>query len=169
MITTKFTKAIRQKIVREFAVRHNGHFNPALFLEEVRAKGPTHPAYDWFTWDRDAAAREHWLSQARAFASDLRVTFRVEEVVGPHSVRVRETPMPMVLSSLDNRSKGGGYMLVDPDDPEHIAEHCRQAAQAMNAWLNRYEAAIAHARVKRFTIESVVSKLEDAAAKPAAA
>ena len=35
-MTTRITKATRQKIVREFALRHNGQFNPALFFEEVR-------------------------------------------------------------------------------------------------------------------------------------
>jgi hypothetical protein len=35
-----FSKSIRQRIVREFAVRHNGQYNPSLFLEEVRQRGP---------------------------------------------------------------------------------------------------------------------------------
>jgi len=36
-----FTKELRQEIVREFAVRHNGQFDARLFFEEVRTKGVT--------------------------------------------------------------------------------------------------------------------------------
>jgi hypothetical protein len=166
---TRFTKDIRQKIVREFAVRHNGQYDASLFLREVREQGKTHPAYDWFEWDTNAAAQAYQLEQARAFARDLRVTFRIEEVVGPHSVRVRETPMPMVLSPLETRHKGGGYRLVDPDDPQHIAEHCRQAAKTLGEWAERYQAAIAHAGIKKGDIEIAIDKLSRAAAKSAAA
>jgi hypothetical protein len=162
-MAARFTKHLRQKIVREFAVRHNGQYDAALFLREVRETGKTHPAYEWFEWDADAAAQAYQLEQARAFARDLRVIFRVEEVVGPHSVRVRETPMPMVLSSLETRHKGGGYKLVDPDDPQHIAEHCRQAARTLVQWIERYQAAIAHAGVKMAAFEVAVGKLEKAA------
>lgn len=79
-MSERFTKAVRQEIVREFAIRHNGHFNPALFIAEVEARGEEHPAYSWFEWDQEKAAREYRLDQARDFASGLRVSFTVEEV-----------------------------------------------------------------------------------------
>ena len=146
---SRFTKEIRQRIVQKFAVRHNGQFDPALFIQEVRATGAEHPAYDWFEWDVGNAAQAYQLEQARAFARDLRVTFRVEEITGPHSVRIKEEPMPMVISPISGRNKGGGYVLVDPNDPEHIAEHCVQAARALAQWRDRYAAAIAHVGVKK--------------------
>ena len=126
-----FTKDLRQQIVKDFATRHNGVYNPTLFLEEVRRTGKTHPAYEWFTWDEHEAAVAYQIEQARSFARDLRVTFRVEEVTGAHQVRIKETPIPMVISPMEGRKNGGGYVLTDPDDPEHIAEHCRQAARTL--------------------------------------
>lgn len=159
----RFTKHLRQKIVREFAIKHNGQFDASLFLKEVREQGSSHPAYEWFEWNKDAAAHAYQLEQARAFARDLRVIFRIEEVAGPHSVRVRETQMPMVISPTATRNKGGGYLLVDPDDPEHMAEHCRQAAKTLGEWKTRYQAAIAHAGVKVVDLEKAIGKLERAA------
>ena len=157
---SQFTKELRQDIVREFAIRHNGQFNPTLFFEEVRDKGKKHPAYNWFEWDAGKAALAFQIEQARNFARDLRVTFKVEEVNGSHSVRIRQTPMPMVLSPLGGRSKGGGYLLVDPDDPDHIEEHCRQAAKALSQWFNRYQAALSQSGVKPVEIEKIVGRLE---------
>jgi hypothetical protein len=166
-MSQRFTKEIRQQIVREFAVRHNGLYDPGLFLREVREAGPTHPAYSWFEWDSDAAFDRYQLEQARDFARDLRISFRVEEVTSPHCVRVRETPMPLVLSPLATRSKGGGYRLVDPDDGDHIQEHCRQAARTLGEWMRRYEAALRHAGVKLTDIEKTIGRLESAALKKA--
>ena len=75
--------------------------------------------------------------------------------------------MPLVLSSLATRDKGGGYRLVDPDDPEHIMEHRKQAARTLREWLGRYQAAVAHAGVKPADIEKAIGRLENAALKKA--
>lgn len=138
----RFTKEIRQQIIRDFATRHNGHFNPRLFVEEVRQQGENHPAHGWFTWDKDKAAEAHLLWEAREFAKDLRVTFTVEEVGRNKSITVREVAMPFALSPAHHRDKGGGYVVSDPNDPEHMAELCRQAATDLDRWLRRYEAAL---------------------------
>ena len=155
----RFTKALRQQIVEEFARRHNGRFNPALFVEEVRRKGSEHPAYEWFEWDRNKAALAYQVEQARDFARDLRVVFHVEEVGRSKPIRVASA-MPMVLSPIADRSHGGGYVLTDPDDPAHLAEHCRQAAQTLRSWLARYEAAVRHAGATPEAINKMVQQLE---------
>lgn len=161
----KFTKALRQEIVRDFATRHNGQFNPALFVEEVRTKGPSHPAYEWFEWDQDKAAFQYQVEQARNFARDLRVSFKVEEIGRRGSIRVRETVIPMLLSPREHRSSGGGYYLVDPADPDHLHEHCAQAAVALRAWLNRYEAALIHAGGSVQFVTELVGALENCSAR----
>lgn len=166
----KLTKAARQEIVREFATRHNGRFNPTLFVDEVRQKGPSHPAYGWFEWNRDTAARQWQIEQARDFARDLRVAFTVEAIGAGRRIVVRQAEMPLVLSPMEGRRSGGGYVLTDETDPEHMAEHCRQAAGALRAWLNRYAAAVHHAGGSVATVEGVVTQLEEAAPRePAAA
>lgn len=165
----RFTKALRQQIVREFAVRHNGYFNPSLFLEEVRANGPDHPAHEWFQWDDDKAAREHRLWQAREFAKDLKVTFEVEEVGRNKAIKITEQEAPMVISPGSGRNSGGGYFLTDPDNPEHMAEHCRQAAVALRSWLRRYESAVKYAGGSVAALERSAAALEKASAVDEAA
>jgi hypothetical protein len=163
-----FTKARRQKIVEDFARRHNGNFNPALFLDEVRRQGESHPAYGWFEWDAAKAAAAYQLEQARDFARDLRVSFKVEEIIAPNQVRIREHPIPMVISPMDGRKRGGGYVLTDPDDPDHIAEHCLQAARTLQQWRDRYSAALAHAEVKVGEVNMMIARLEHKASSKAA-
>lgn len=157
---SNFTKEIRQKIVEEFARRHNGQFDPALFLKEVKEAGESHEAYGWFEWDGKKAAQEYRLWQARSFAKDLRISFSVEDVGGGGSITVRTTEMPMVLSPTNGRKTGGGYVLTDPNDPAHQAEHCHQAAAALRSWLNRYQAAVLHAGYGVKTIEQIAEGLE---------
>lgn len=159
----RFTKQLRQDIIREFAVRHNGHYNAALFLEEVRATGAEHPAYEWFQWDDDRAAHEHRLWQAREFSAGLRVSFTIEEIGRNRAITVREVEMPMAISPVSGRGRGGGYFLSDPENPEHMAELCRQAATALSAWIRRYRAAVLHAGGSVVMIEKQLSRLEAAA------
>ncbi len=156
----RFTKEQRQEIVRNFAVRHNGQYNPKLFLEEVRKEGEKHPAYGWFEWNADKAAYEYQLWQAREFAHDLKVSFTVETVGRKGSVKVVQTEMPMVLSPRESRKDGGGYVLSNPADKDHMAEHCYQAAVALRTWLNRYQAALIHAGVSNGKVDEIALLLE---------
>jgi hypothetical protein len=160
MLMSRFTKELRQQIVEDFSRRHNGLYDPALFLKEVREKGKDHPAYDWFEWDQSKAAQEHQLWQARSFAKDLRVSFTVEEVGRSGAVTVKTTEMPAVISPVAGRKDGGGYVLTDPNDPEHIAEHCRQAGTALLSWMNRYKAALLHVEGSTKSIERLASELQ---------
>jgi len=155
-----FTKELRQQIVEEFSRRHNGLYDPALFLREVKERGKEHPAFEWFEWNKNKAAQEHNLWQARCFAKDLRINFTVEEVGRSGAVTVRSTEMPMVLSPTSGRSDGGGYVLTDPTNPAHQAEHCHQAAAALRSWYKRYQAAVIYAGFGEKTIESIAEAME---------
>lgn len=157
-----FTKELRQQIVQEFAVRHNGQFDPALFLAEVKEKGEAHLAYAWFEWDTNTAALKYQVDQAREFARGLRVKFQVEEIGRDKVMRVREMEAPMVLSPIGGRKDGGGYILVDPGNVDHIAELCREAAMALRAWEDRYQAALAHAGAAKLAIGSALAALDRA-------
>jgi hypothetical protein len=155
----RFTKQIRQGIVEEFARRHNGQYNPGLFLQEVRDTGESHAAYEWFEWDADKAVQAYQLEQARAFARDLRVSFQIEEIERK-PVRVTAVDVPLVISPMSGRRDGGGYFLVDPDNPEHLAEHCKQAATALRSWMRRYHAALVHSGASAANVEKVAKLLE---------
>lgn len=155
----RFTKALRQEIVREFTTRHGGMYDPEAFVAEVRRKGAAHPAYEWFEWDDAKAASDYRLDQARAFVSDLRVTFKVELVGRNQAITVREVAAPFALSPLGNRRGGGGYVITDPTDPDHMTELCHQAARDLEAWLRRYSAAVLHAGGNVQSVERQVAAL----------
>lgn len=157
-----FTKEQRQEIIREFAVRHNGNFNPRLFLNEVERLGESHPAHSWFEWDAETAAEQHRLWQAREFANGLRVTFSIEEVGANKAISVREVSMPFALSPVQQRDAGGGYIVSDPNNPEHMAELCRQAATDLRRWIRRYEAALVHAKGSARVMQKQLALLDAA-------
>lgn len=131
----RFTKALRQKLVDDYCARNDGRYDPAGFLDE--AKSPQHPAHDWFTWDDEKAAEDYRLWQARAFVNDLRVTFSVE-TMDRGSVRVSQVEMPSMVSPLDTRDTGGGYIAVSPDDGCGMHALRAEAARSLAAWIRRY-------------------------------
>lgn len=138
----RFTRALRQQIVEDFARRNNGWFDPQAFLSHVRNEGPDHPAFEWFTWDDKAAADAHRLEQARDFARGLVVKFEVEEVRPRGKVRVVTQEAPFAVSPAATRKSGGGYYLNDPKDTDHQAELRRQAATDLGWFLRRYASVI---------------------------
>lgn len=142
----RFTKALRQQIVREFAEANGGFFDPAAFLLHVQSAGPGHPAFSWFEWDDASAATEYRLDQARDFARGLVVRFEVN-VLHRGVFRVVDQSAPLALSPLGGRRNGGGYYMTDPNDPAHMEELCRQAAQSLRWFLSRYEAALTYAGI----------------------
>lgn len=161
----RFTKELRQEIIRDFCRRRNADFDARLFEQEVREQGAEHPAYEWFEWDGDKAASEYRIWQARAFATGLRVSFKVEEIGRGGSIRVREVEMPLLISPGVDRKAGGGYTLTDPENADHMNEHCRQAAVALTGWLRRYEAALLHVGGSTSNIERQIKLLESPLAK----
>jgi hypothetical protein len=164
----RFTKQLRQQVIREFCLRRNAEFDAKLFEQEVRETGPEHLAYEWFEWDDGEAARQHRIWQAREFARDLRVTFSVEEVGRAGTIHVREVEAPMLVSQMEGRLSGGGYFLTDPANPDHMAELCRQAATDLARWSRRYEGALAYAGGSLTTIEKQRLLLEKVAPQESA-
>ena len=164
----RFTKQLRQEIIRSFCQRRNSDFDAIAFEKEVRETGESHPAYEWFEWNVDTAATEHRIWQARSFATGLRISFSVEEIGRSGTLRIREVEMPMVLSAMAGRDKGGGYYLVDRDNPEHMAELCRQAATDLGRWLRRYEGALLHVGGSTASIERQLRLLESTTKSEAA-
>lgn len=159
----RFTKQQRQEIIRDFCLRRNREFDAKLFAKEVRETGPSHPAYGWFQWDDDRAAEEYRIWQAREFSRGLKVSFSIEEVGRSGTVKVREVQAPMLVSPMSERRSGGGYFLTDPENPQHMAELCEQAAIDLGRWLKRYEAAILHAGGSVAAIRKQIAALERAA------
>lgn len=155
----RFSREERQNIIERHARKHNGIFRPETFLEEVREEGPDHPAYAWFEWNQQKAAEAYNLEQAREFARGLRVTFTVETVGRASPVRIAERSIPAYVSPIRGRKDGGGYVYMDPTDPEHRAELCAQAARDLKAWLTRYEAVFSFISADTSQIEALIAKI----------
>lgn len=164
----RFSKELRQQVIRDFCLRRNAEFDAKLFEQEVRETGPDHLAYEWFEWDDGEAARQHRVWQAREFARDLRVTFSVEEIGRVGTIRVREVEAPMLVSPMEGRISGGGYFLTDPANRDHMVELCRQAATDLARWSRRYEGALAYAGGSVASIEKQRRLLERVAPLEAA-
>lgn len=164
----RFTKDLRQQIVREFAEQNGGWFDPAAFVAAVKKAGKKHPAWGWFQWDDDRAAHEFRLDQARDFARGLVVRFEVK-TIHRGSFKIVEQSAPLALSPVGNRREGGGYYLTDPNDPAHMDELCRQAAQSLRWFLSRYSAALAHVGMSATGFERAQAALENNAAHQEAA
>jgi hypothetical protein len=137
------TREEKQEIIRDFALRHDGIYHPAAFVDEVAEAGDDHPAFQWFEWDNDIAARHHRVWQARMFAVGLKVQWTPIEDISGKKPKVHWTPF--AVSPVDDRDAGGGYYIADPDNPAHMRELCRQAVTDLERWLNRYESSLIYA------------------------
>ncbi len=155
----RFTKALRQQIVRDFATQNGGWFDPAAFLASVRECGPEHPAWSWFEWDDANAANEFRIDQARDFARGLVVRFEVQ-TLHRGSFKIVEASAPLALSPVSSRKGGGGYFITDGNDPDHIDELCRQAAGHLRWFVSRYEAALLHAGIQPSSFEKAQAQLD---------
>lgn len=162
----RFSKRVRRQIVLDYCSRHDGEFDAEGFFQEVRKQGPKHAAYRWFEWDLAAAAYEHNVSLARRFVSDLRITIRMEEVRG-RSVRIREVEAPMLISPSSGWREGGGYKLVDGNDPLSMALLCGQAAVSLRSFIERYSAALLHAGITPEAVDKVAAALDEHGPPPA--
>lgn len=155
----RFTRALRQQIVREFAEENGGWFDAARFLAHVQRKGEKHPAFEWFEWDDDNAANEFRLDQARDFARGLVIRFEIKSI-HRGSFKVTEHTVPLAVSPIGGRRGGGGYFITDPNDPAHMAELCLQAAQSLRWFISRYEGALKHAGINFGSLERMQITLE---------
>jgi hypothetical protein len=164
---TTYTKALRQEIIKDFAARHDGHYDPIAFVGEVKAAGPVHPAYAWFEWDQKAAAREHNIWQARMFAQGLKIVFTIEEIRHNVPVTITYRP-PQLISPIDTRHENGGYVALDLDDQEGMAELGRQAATALRSWLARYGVCLAGIGETGEMFDRVIEKLDGVRSQDAA-
>lgn len=131
----------KQRIVDEYLNDAGRNlFVPAEFLLWLRDR-EDHPMHGVFFGQPDEdAAMEHRKEAVRRWVSGLRLKVRVEgQPTGKaRAVRVSELSVPAMLSPVALRKAGGGYYAVDVKDPAHVDELSRQAAAALESWLERY-------------------------------
>ena len=159
-MSVRLLRKQRAEIVKDFCLRHGGAYNPQTFVEEVRSRGPDHPAYDLFTWDDTEAAHKQRTWEARMFVQGLKLVFEVEHQTPTGRIKIQERDVPLLLSPSSTRQDGMGYYMFDPDDPDHLEELRRQAVVDLRAWLVRYAVALDTAGLTAQPLERVISILE---------
>lgn len=152
----------RQEIIDGYLAATGANmFNAAEFIDWL-GEHPDHEAYEWFFGMDDAtAAREHRIQMARQMANGLRITAQVHQsapATAAVSVKVRE--FPAMVSPVDGRRAGGGYVPFDPQDPALASELRRQGAQALRAWLARYRGIAEAGGLDVGPIEEIAASLD---------
>lgn len=132
------TRQTRQEIIKAYAQAHNGRFDPHGFLEEVRERGPSHPAYEWFTWNDQEAAAKWLVEEARRFAQGLKVVFQIKKITGGKVT----VAAPLVHSPMQTRKEGGGYVVTMKSNRNHTEELRSQALRDLMSWQKRYESVL---------------------------
>jgi hypothetical protein len=159
---SRFTDDEREAILIDYCKRHNRSFDAEGFAAEVESTGPKHPAFAAFTWDVDVGMHRLHVEEARAFSRGLKITWSETTITRSGPIKVTHS-MPLLLSPPQQRLQGGGYILSDPNNPEHMIILTEEAAGSLRAWTRRYEAALAHVSIPLKTLERIVHALEEAA------
>jgi hypothetical protein len=148
-----------QRVINEYgAATGRDVFLPGEFVDWIEGQ-PDHEAYPIFFGRDDATmARERRIDIARRMASGLRITVKSVAAERRSIIHVVERTFPMMVSPLDGRRGGGGYVQVDPSDAASMAELRRQGAQSLSSWLERYGGAFRAAGYDLSVIEELAGE-----------
>lgn len=159
-----FSRAERQQIIDDYLAESGvNSFVPHRFVDWLADK-PDHPVFDLFYGMSDEhAAREFRVGLARNLASGLRIIAQVR-LASPNVTQIKLTTreFPAMISPIDGRKHGGGYIAFNTEDRVMIAELRRQGAQALRSWLGRYRGVAELIGVDLRGIEEIAGALEGA-------
>lgn len=153
----KMTKKRRQAIIDGYlAETGRNMFVPAEFIDWLAGQRD-HEAYPWFYGKSDSQlARDHRIWMARRMISGLRIVAQSQNTTSTVvSVTTRE--YPAFISPVGSRRDGGGYLGVDPRDPQSVEELRRQGVTALRTWLSRYRGAFLEAGYDLRLIEEIAA------------
>ena len=164
----KFAKKDRQRIIDDYLAQSGRNmFIPAEFIDWLADK-PEHEAYELFYgMDDSEAARQHRIGLARKMASGLRIVVTQEQTAEAQVVHITTREYPAYVSPLANRTKGGGYVPFNAQDPQAAEDLRMQGAQALRSWLVRYRGVAELAGIDLEPMEDIVAQLSQGAARSA--
>lgn len=160
----RFTKNDRQAIIDGY-LNETGRnsYVPSEFVSWLKDK-PEHKVYNiFFGVSDEEMADKHREVIARSFASGLRITIKLSELPMPQntdSIKVETVTVPSLVSPINNRANGGGYIPVDVQDTGTMQELCRQAYRDLNAWKNRHEGVCNLSGIDVKSVEVILKKLQ---------
>lgn len=138
------TNKIRDELLALQAASRDGLLRAEDVVDWARGN-PSSALYKQFTWDRDKAAREYWLYQAR-------------RLIQIHVVSGDGTPK-LVSLTIDRKSGGGGYRAIS----DVVANKTLSAIMLDDALRELERVRSRFERVKELT--GVWSAIDDAAAR----
>lgn len=169
----RFGKRDRQAIVDDYLNKTGRNtIVPAEFHEWLSTQ-PDHPMYKVLEWDDEKAAIKYRIQQIRQFFSGCRITIKYKDIPSQsidatNSIGISEPKVlkfPTYISPIDGRAQGGGYQKFDLDNPEIVAELCRQACRELRAWVKRHDGICVIKEVDIDSLKEVADSLEEHSVK----
>ena len=115
----------------------------------------------FFGMEDAEAAQAYRVEMVRTWVSGLRITVQTLPTAPTRigSIVVRESRFPAMISPVAGRRAGGGYIAMDPADPEHMRELAAQGAADLARWVERYEGVASHFGVSVECIKEIAASL----------
>ena len=172
-MSLRFTKKDRQNIIDDYLNQTGRNsYVPSEFVDWLR-DNPDHKVYNLFFGASDEVmANKYREDFARGFASGLRLTIKISEMPMPSKIenlKVEAVDVPSLISPINNRANGGGYISVDVQDTDTMSELALQAHQALKSWKGRYAGTCALSGIDISEIDSILEELKAKTVKEEAA
>ena len=170
-MSLRFTKQDRQNIINDY-LNETGRnsYVPSEFIDWLQ-DNPSHKLYDYiFSDSEEEAAYKYRVHLARQFASGLKLTIEVSKMPMPSKIEnLKVVDVPSLISPINNRANGGGYVPVDVQDTDTMSELVLQAHQALKSWKGRYAGTCAILGINISEIDSILEELKAKTVKEEAA
>ena len=172
-MSLRFTKKDRQDIIDDYLNQTGRNiYVPSEFIDWLR-DNPGHKIYNnFFGASDEEMADKHRENMARQFASGLRITIKISEMPMPSKIKnlkVEAVDVPSLISPINNRANGGGYVSVDVKDTDTMTELAMQAHQSLKSWRKRYAGTCALSGIDISEIDSILEELKAKTVKEEAA
>ena len=170
-MSLRYTKKDKQNVVNEYLNQTGRNiFVPSEFHNWLQ-DNPNHKLYDYiFSASEKEMAYKYRLNLIRQFASGLRLTIKISEMPMPSKIEnLKVVNVPSLISPINNRANGGGYISVDVQDSDTMSELALQAHQALKSWKGRYAGTCALSGIDISEIDSILEELKAKTVKEEAA
>jgi hypothetical protein len=117
-------------------------------------------------------ADKHRENMARQFVTGLRIKINISEIPEPSKIenlKVEVVDVPSLISPINNRANGGGYVSVDVKETDTMTELALQALRDLKSWQKRYLGTCSLLNVDVSEIDSILEELKAKTVKEEAA
>tara|TARA_A100001391_G_scaffold199851_1_gene183528 strand:- start:807 stop:1325 length:519 start_codon:yes stop_codon:yes gene_type:complete len=163
-MSLRFTKQDRQDIIDDYLNKTGRNiYVPSEFVDWLR-DNPDHKVYNLFFGASDEEmADKHRESMARQFVTGLRIKINISEIPEPSKIenlKVEVVDVPSLISPINNRANGGGYVSVDVKETDTMTELALQALRDLKSWQKRYLGTCSLLNVDVSEIDRILEELK---------